>query len=75
MMAEDVWLSPLDLHDDAPPPADVWRPATIDEVEKEHIRRVLHHTEWNKSRAATILGVERSTLDRKIKGYALAPGG
>ena len=28
-------------------------------------------TGWNKSRAATILGIERSTLDRKIRRYEL----
>jgi Nif-specific regulatory protein len=71
--AEDVWLSPLDLADEATP-VEAYRPVSLDEVEKEHIRRTLAHTEWNKSRAASILGVERSTLDRKIKAYGLAPG-
>jgi len=28
-------------------------------------------TGWNKSRTATILGIERSTLDRKIRRYDL----
>jgi transcriptional regulator of acetoin/glycerol metabolism len=36
-----------------------------------HILRTLNHTDWNKSRAAEILGIERSTLDRKIKAYGL----
>jgi len=26
---------------------------------------------WNKSKAASILGIERSTLDRKIKKYGI----
>ncbi|MGL6096738.1 MAG: helix-turn-helix domain-containing protein, partial [Fimbriiglobus sp.] len=26
---------------------------------------------WNKSQAAAILGIERSTLDRKIKAYGI----
>ena len=42
-----------------------------DEVEKRHIVATLQHTDWNKSQAAAILGIERSTLDRKIKGYGL----
>ncbi len=67
--AEDVWLSPLDLGDE--PAADVYRPVPLEEVEKEHVRRTLHHTDWNKSRAAEILHIERSTLDRKIKSYDL----
>jgi DNA-binding protein Fis len=32
---------------------------------------MLRHPEWTKSQAATLLGIERSTLDRKIKGYEL----
>jgi Nif-specific regulatory protein len=28
---------------------------------------------WNKSRTAAILGIERSTLDRKIRRYELKP--
>jgi Nif-specific regulatory protein len=40
-------------------------------VEKQHILRTLTHTDWNKSAAAAILNIERSTLDRKIKAYGL----
>ena len=32
----------------------------------------LRHTDWNKSQAAEILGIERSTLDRKIKAYGIS---
>jgi Nif-specific regulatory protein len=41
------------------------------DVEKRHIAATLSSTGWNKSRAAEILGIERSTLDRKIKRYEL----
>jgi two-component system, NtrC family, response regulator HydG len=41
-------------------------------MEREHIAATLAHTEWNKSQTATILGIERSTLDRKIQRYNLA---
>jgi Nif-specific regulatory protein len=40
-------------------------------VEKHHILETLKHTDWNKSQAAAILGIERSTLDRKIKSYGV----
>jgi Nif-specific regulatory protein len=30
---------------------------------------VLEHTAWNKTQAAQTLGIERSTLDRKLKRY------
>ena len=45
---------------------------SLEEVEKRHILETLKHTDWNKSQAAAILGIERSTLDRKIKAYGLA---
>ena len=48
-----------------------YHPETIDDVEKRHILETLRHTDWNKSQAAAILGIERSTLDRKIKAYGL----
>lgn len=71
--AKDIWISTLDL--DSPTPvvqlAPSYTPSTIEEVEKGHILRTLQYTEWNKSQAATILQIERSTLDRKIKGYDL----
>jgi Nif-specific regulatory protein len=47
-------------------------PASLEDIERRHIRATLNLTGWNKSRAATILGIERSTLDRKIRRYELA---
>jgi Nif-specific regulatory protein len=44
-------------------------PASLEEVEKQHIEATLIATEWNKSKTSQILGIERSTLDRKIKRY------
>ena len=43
---------------------------TLAALEQAHIERVLRHTGGNKSRAAGILGIERSTLDRKLKKFA-----
>lgn len=40
---------------------------SLAELEQRHIEAVLRHTDGNKSRAAKILGIERSTLDRKLK--------
>ena len=48
-----------------------FRPVSLDEMERRHILATLEHTGWNKSRAAVILGIERSTLDRKIRRYEL----
>jgi len=41
----------------------------LDQLEREHILATLQFTEGQKSRAASILGIERSTLDRKLKRY------
>jgi Nif-specific regulatory protein len=46
-------------------------PASLEEVERRHILEILRQTGWNKSRASAILGIERSTLDRKIRRYEL----
>jgi len=48
-----------------------YRPAKLEQIEKEHIEATLAYTNWNKTRAAAILGIERSTLDRKIHKYGL----
>ena len=48
-----------------------FEPTSLAEMESEHIRRTLDATGWNKSRAASILGIERSTLDRKIRRYEI----
>ncbi len=51
--------------------ATTYEPSTLADMEKRHIGATLNSTGWNKSRAAEILGIERSTLDRKIKRYEL----
>jgi Nif-specific regulatory protein len=71
--AADVWLSSLDaLRTTAhAPAAPAYQPLSLEDVEKEHILRTLTYTDWNKSKAAEILQIERSTLDRKIKAFDL----
>ncbi len=44
---------------------------TLDEIEKEYIRRVVEAVGWNKNRAAKTLGIDRTTLYTKIKKYGL----
>jgi Nif-specific regulatory protein len=72
--AGDIWLSSLDssgIHPAAPADSDAYQPQSLENIEKAHILRTLQFTDWNKSQSATILGIERSTLDRKIKVYDL----
>jgi Nif-specific regulatory protein len=54
---------------------DVFIPLSLDDVEKNHIIRTLEHYQWNKSLAAKQLGIERTTLDRKIARYGLDRSG
>ncbi len=45
------------------------RDVSLERLEREHILATLKRTDWNKSMASQILGIERSTLDRKLKRY------
>jgi len=44
----------------------------LDDVERLYIEAVLRSCSWNKSKASRILGVERTTLDRRLKKYGFA---
>jgi DNA-binding NtrC family response regulator len=41
----------------------------LDDVERDHILRVLEETGGNKTRAAAILGIDRVTLHNRLKKY------
>lgn len=49
-------------------------PESLADIECRHIGETLRATDWNKSRASQILGIERSTLDRKIKKHGITKG-
>jgi DNA-binding NtrC family response regulator len=44
---------------------------SLDEVERNHIERILLRTEWNITKSARMLGIDRVTLYNKIKKYHL----
>ena len=81
---EDIQLCTIDsledvdeiadpLPDEQPEPEALpFRELTIEDLEREHILQTLDATEWNKTKAAQILGIERSTLDRKLKRYGVS---
>jgi len=46
---------------------------TLEQVEAGHIMQVLESTGWNQDRAASVLGIGRTTLWRKLKRYGIAP--
>ena len=75
VMEQDLLLSKLNTTGESAISApekmgrDLFIPLSLDDVERNHIIRTLEHTEWNKSLASKQLGIERTTLDRKIKRY------
>ena len=44
---------------------------TLEELEKEYLIKVLNDTNWQKKKASAILGINASTLYRKIQRYVL----
>jgi len=42
---------------------------TLEEIERRHILRILENTGWHKKRSAQILGIDPSTLYRKLEKY------
>ncbi|QDV68883.1 Transcriptional regulatory protein ZraR [Rosistilla carotiformis] len=74
--AEDLVLS--NVHSAGNPTMAPGDPRAFEElslldIERNHILQTLRATEGNKSKAASILGIERSTLDRKLKRFELTP--
>jgi DNA-binding NtrC family response regulator len=61
---------PLRSRAHAESPAD-----SLAEVEKRHIAAVLSRTDWNITRAAELLGVDRATVYNKVKKYDLSVAG
>ncbi len=49
----------------------VFAPCSLLDMESKHIESMMNYCEWNKSRAAALLGIERSTLDRKLIRYKI----
>jgi DNA-binding NtrC family response regulator len=49
---------------------------TLEELEKEYILKVLNYTRWQKKRSSELLGINASTLYRKLISYGIEkPGG
>ena len=47
--------------------------ATLEDLEKEYLIKVLDSVSWQKKKASNILGINASTLYRKIQRYGLEP--
>jgi two-component system response regulator AtoC len=63
----------FDFMDAAPSVASVNSdPQSLESMERDHILRVLKDTDYNKSKASEILGIDRATLYRKAQKYGIA---
>ena len=58
-----TWHTP-DTSGEIRPSHDTFKPISLEEIERLHISKTLAYHDWNKSRTASVLGIERSTLDR-----------
>ena len=76
---DNIQLSSLNFpagsRDDGAQVVESYREISLEDLEQEQILATLESTNWNKSRAAQILGIERSTLDRKLKRYDVSRPG
>ncbi|MFH1277448.1 MAG: sigma-54 dependent transcriptional regulator [Candidatus Eisenbacteria bacterium] len=73
--------SVIDLEDVPPRVRSSWRrpdeeevdisDMTLEDLEKRHLLRVLENTGWQKRKASSILGINTSTLYRKLQRYGL----
>lgn len=52
------------------PPRDLYR-MVLEQVEKPLLESVLDYSRGNQSRAAEVLGINRATLRKKLRNYAL----
>jgi DNA-binding NtrC family response regulator len=55
------------------PPTGISLNGAIEELETDLITQALEHTDWNKNKAAQLLGLNRTTLLEKIKKRGLKP--
>ncbi len=76
LLSKGTNIEPADfsekLHQEtAATPVEAASPAspTLESIEKAYIYWVLNQTDWNKSKTAEILGIDSSTLYRKINKY------
>jgi DNA-binding NtrC family response regulator len=71
VVAKERKIMPQDLPIFHPEYVSSKREGTLKEVEKKHIMKTLNTYEWNISKSAGMLGIDRSTLYNKIKRYRI----
>lgn len=66
---ENLLIKSLDIKKEVTP--EVGRAVSLEDLEKEHIRKVLDLTKWSVNEASKILGVSKATLYRKMEQYGI----
>ncbi len=66
----------LSQNSQAEPAQEIGRPsvASLEDIERGHILKILQQTGFNKSKTAEILGIDRATLYRKAQRYQIQLG-
>jgi two-component system response regulator HydG len=64
-------LLPVGRRPLAPVQVDELPMVPLDQIERQHILGILKQTGFHKSRTATVLGISRKTLDRKLVEYGV----
>ena len=62
---------PQDLPIFSPDKMDLSRDSSLKQVERAHITNILDQTNWNITKSAEILCIDRSTLYNKIQRYTI----
>ncbi|MGD8315217.1 MAG: sigma-54 dependent transcriptional regulator [Syntrophobacterales bacterium] len=75
---EEIQPADLPLEACTPPveefvPSEMSNDLSLEAMEQAHIRQILEHCQWNRSRAARELGIGYNTLWRKMKKYGIEP--
>jgi DNA-binding NtrC family response regulator len=70
-LASDVRPAPASVTDADMPPLAALRP--LEDVERDHVIRVLAATGGNREESSRILGISRRTLTRMIQRWGLPP--
>ncbi|HIN79748.1 MAG TPA: sigma-54-dependent Fis family transcriptional regulator, partial [Planctomycetes bacterium] len=74
-LGEEIGIDDLSLNRQSKPDEspEKWQARSLQELEREHIERMLDHVGWNKKRAAELLGIERSTLYSRLRNHGIRP--
>lgn len=73
LLAKEDKIYPRDLLPNLSDESPEKKGISLEDVEKEHILEILNYTNWNKQKAAKLLGIGLRTLYRKIEKYNLRP--